>query len=121
MLITNSPAIRRNSAMARACETILAAVRAYLPPGGISKDALINLVIEAVDNPEFNAALAESIDTDKLASGWAIGHQEHGMISETACVDGLSAVKLFCDAIGVDWEDAKEQGYYLTRFGDSDL
>lgn len=37
--------------------TVLAAVREYLPPDGISKDELISRVIEAVDNPEFNEGL----------------------------------------------------------------
>ena len=35
--------------------TVLAAVRNYLPPDGITKDELISRVIEAVDNPAFNA------------------------------------------------------------------
>lgn len=39
--------------------TVLAAVREYLPPGGISKDEFISRVIEAVDNPEFNEAVHE--------------------------------------------------------------
>lgn len=38
--------------------TVLAAVREYLPPDGISKDEFISRVIEAVDNPEFNEALS---------------------------------------------------------------
>lgn len=41
-----------------ALDKIIAAVRAYLPPDGMSKDEFISTVIEAVDNPEFNKAMA---------------------------------------------------------------
>lgn len=41
-----------------ALDKIIAAVRAYLPPDGMSKDQFISTVIEAVDNPEFNKASA---------------------------------------------------------------
>lgn len=36
---------------------VLAAVQAYMPPDGLTKDQLIDAVIEAVDNPEFNRAM----------------------------------------------------------------
>ena len=37
---------------------IIDAAGAYLPPDGIGKDAIIARVLEAVDNPKINAALA---------------------------------------------------------------
>ena len=37
---------------------IIDAARAYLPPDGIGKDALIARVLEATDNPKIIAALA---------------------------------------------------------------
>lgn len=41
-----------------ALDKIIAAVRAYLPPDGMSAEQFISTVIEAVDNPEFNKAMA---------------------------------------------------------------
>jgi hypothetical protein len=38
--------------------TIIEAARAYLPPGGIDKDEFITRVLDAMDNPRINAALA---------------------------------------------------------------
>jgi hypothetical protein len=44
--------------LVEALVTIIDAARAYLPPDGIGKDAFITQVLEAVDNPKINAALA---------------------------------------------------------------
>jgi hypothetical protein len=38
--------------------TIVDAARAYLPPDGFDKDEFITRVLEAIDNPKINAALA---------------------------------------------------------------
>jgi hypothetical protein len=37
---------------------IIAAAQAYLPPDGLDKDEFITRVLEAIDNPRINAALA---------------------------------------------------------------
>lgn len=43
---------------------VIDAVRDYLPPNGIDSETFANRVIESVDNPEFNAALAAPTVTD---------------------------------------------------------
>ena len=40
----------------KALKEVILSVGEYLPPDGISKDELINRVIYATDNPEFNEA-----------------------------------------------------------------
>ena len=45
------------SELEKAAIDVLEAVRAYLPPDGISKEEFIRRVIYAVDNPDFNSAL----------------------------------------------------------------
>jgi hypothetical protein len=37
---------------------IIDAAKAYLPPDGFDKDEFITRVLEAIDNPRINAALA---------------------------------------------------------------
>ena len=37
---------------------IIAAAQAYFPPDGMDKDEFITRVLEAIDNPRINAALA---------------------------------------------------------------
>lgn len=60
--------------MAEAVKAVIAATSDYLPPDGISKDELINRVLEATDNPKINAALAAyeaaSEQTEAQPVGW---------------------------------------------------
>jgi 2,4-dienoyl-CoA reductase-like NADH-dependent reductase (Old Yellow Enzyme family) len=59
-----APSNRRFSRQAmRSLMAVVRAVRSYLPPGGISKDALIDRVISAVDNPSINPVIEAYEDT----------------------------------------------------------
>lgn len=51
--------LARHAAVESAFMDVLKAVRAYLPPDGISVDTFINRVIWIVDNPEINPYIQE--------------------------------------------------------------
>lgn len=57
------------------------------------------------------AAGAAALGPDEF---WCIGHPD-GLLEQTASKDLTYPVRLFCTALGVDWDDAQEQGYHLTR------
>ena len=44
--------------LVKALLEIIAAAQAYCPPDGLDKDEFITRVLEAIDNPRINAALA---------------------------------------------------------------
>lgn len=46
---------------------------------------------------------------------WCISHKPEGPIVDTASLDFTYPVRLFCEALGVDWDHASDQGYYLTK------
>jgi hypothetical protein len=44
--------------LVKALLEIISAAQAYFPPDGLDKDEFITRVLEAIDNPRINAALA---------------------------------------------------------------
>lgn len=45
---------------------------------------------------------------------WCIDHDE-GPLTDTASKDFTHPVRLFCLALGVDWDDAQESGFRLGK------
>ena len=45
---------------------------------------------------------------------WCVTHPE-GDLVDTASKDLMVPVRVFCEALGMDWGDANEQGYTLGR------
>lgn len=45
---------------------------------------------------------------------WCVTHDD-GDLEMTASKDMTVPVKIFCDALGMDWEDAVGQGYSLGK------
>ena len=50
----------------------------------------------------------------KPGEKWMIGHPD-GLLEMTASDDFTWPVKAFCEATGLDWDEAKEQGYCLVK------
>lgn len=59
-------------------------------------------------------ALVELAERGDQPEKWCISHPE-GPLYDTASDSPFAPVIIFCEALGVDWEDAKEQGYFLDR------
>ena len=45
---------------------------------------------------------------------WCIAGED-GIFEATASKDVTRPVVVFCDAVGIEWDQAREQGFYLTR------
>lgn len=57
------------------------------------------------------AAAAGSLGPNEY---WCISHPE-GALEETASKDLTYPVRVFCEALSIDWDDARDQGYRLDR------
>lgn len=61
---------------------------------------------------EVIAAAEKSLVADEY---WCISHDEGGPLENTASRNVTVPVLLFCNALNIDWDDAREQGYFLAR------
>ena len=63
------------------------------------------------DYQDFMAALTASLAPDEL---WCVANDE-GVFSACASKDLGEAVRTFCDALDIDWDEAQEQGCRVCK------
>lgn len=63
---------------------------------------------------EFNQVVIAGAAGLEQMEFWCITHPDGDLI-ETASKDLTLPVRIFCEALGVDWSDANEQGYSLGK------
>lgn len=62
----------------------------------------------------YNEVLAAGAAGLDVMEFWCITHPDGDLI-ETASKDLTVPVRVFCDALGVDWDDAQKDGYSLGK------
>lgn len=64
-----------------------------------------------IDFHEFVVLAAAALAPDEY---WVITHAD-GLLEDTASKDVTVPVRVFCEALNCDWDEARESGYSITR------
>jgi hypothetical protein len=64
---------------------------------------------------EFDAWVALSSKMLGPDEWFVVGHETDGPLFDTKAKDFATPVRIFCEALNVDWEDAKDDGWSLQK------